>query len=90
MVAFFIAAFISGLANALSLAIFVRVIVSWVPGLRLPFGVGEFAWAISEPLLAPIRRAMPMGIGLDFSPLIALLAIQLAERVLLQLLAAVF
>jgi YggT family protein len=85
VVAIFVVAFIAAVANALSLAIFVRVILSWLPGVRLPFGIGEFAWNISEPLLAPIRRSLPMTMGIDFSPLIVLFAIQLAQRLLLQL-----
>jgi YggT family protein len=78
----FLEAFINILAQAEVLAIFVRVIMSWVP-LRLPFGLNELVWNVTEPVLAPIRRFLPMAGGFDFSPLIALLLIQLiADRVL--------
>jgi YggT family protein len=83
----FVVSFINALAFALSAAILVRVVQSWIPQLRLPFGVGEFAWNVSEPILGPIRRALPLAGGIDFSPLIALLAIQFGERALLELLA---
>jgi YggT family protein len=82
----FIQAFINVLAGALTLAIFVRVILSWIPNARLPFGLGEFVWNVSEPVLAPIRRAIPFFGGIDFSPLVALLAIQLVSTVLLRVL----
>ena len=82
----FIQAFINVLAGALTLAIFVRVILSWIPNARLPLGLGEFVWNVSEPILAPIRRAMPFFGGIDFSPLVALLAIQLVTTVLLRVL----
>jgi len=84
----FIQAFINVLAGALTLAIFVRVILSWIPNTRLPFGIGEFTWNVSEPILAPIRRAMPFFGGIDFSPLVALLAINLVSSVLLRVLPA--
>jgi YggT family protein len=82
----FIEAFINVLAGALTLAIFVRVILSWIPGARLPFGLGDFVFGVSEPILSPIRRAMPFFGGIDFSPFIALLVIQLVSSVLLRVL----
>jgi YggT family protein len=82
----FIEAFINVLAGALTLAIFVRVILSWIPNARLPFGLGEFVFNVSEPILAPIRRAMPFFGGIDFSPFIALLVVNLVSSVILRVL----
>jgi YggT family protein len=82
----FLEAFINVLAGALTLAIFVRVILSWIPNARLPFGLGEFVWNVSEPILAPLRRAMPFFGGIDFSPFVALIVIQLVSSVLLRVL----
>jgi len=81
----FLEAFINVLAQALTFAIFVRVLLSWVP-MRLPWGLGEFVWSVTEPILAPIRRALPFMGGLDFSPLLALFAIQGVAPVLLRIL----
>ena len=81
----FIEAFINALAFALTIAIFVRVLSSWVP-MKLPWGLGEFVFSVTEPILAPIRRALPFMGGMDFSPFIALIAIQLVENVLLRIL----
>ncbi len=85
----FVEAFINVLAQALSLAILVRVLLSWVP-MRLPWGLGEFVWSITEPILAPIRRALPFMGGIDFSPIIALFAIQIVESILLRILPAAY
>ena len=82
----FIESFINVLGWALTVAIFVRVILSWIPNARLPFGLGEFVFGVSEPILGPIRRAMPFFGGVDFSPLVALLLIQVASSVLLRVL----
>ena len=81
----FVMAFIQVLAQALTLAIFVRVLLSWVP-VRLPWGLGEFVWSITEPILSPLRRALPFMGGIDFSPFIALFAIQGLATLLLKLL----
>ena len=80
----FLEAFINVLAQALSLAILIRVLLSWVP-MRLPWGLGEFVWGITEPILAPIRRALPFMGGMDFSPIVALFAIQIVESILLRI-----
>jgi len=81
----FLEAFINVVAQALVLAIFVRVIMSWVP-VRLPLGLNDLVWNVTEPVLAPIRRYMPIAGGMDFSPLIALLLIQIITSIILRVL----
>lgn len=41
---------------------------------------------VTEPILAPIRNFLPQTQGLDFSPLIALLLLEVVRRVLISLL----
>jgi len=84
----FAEAFINVLGGAITLAIFLRVIQSWIPGMRIPWGIGEFAWSVSEPILGPIRRALPQAGGFDFSPFVALIALQFLQSILLRLLPA--
>ena len=81
----FLEAFINVLYLGLTLAIFGRVILSWIPT-RLPWGLNEFLFSVTEPILGPIRRALPMAAGMDLSPLVALVGLQLAEQLLLKLL----
>ena len=81
----FIEAFVNVLAQALTVAIFARVLLSWMPA-KLPWGLGEFVFSVTEPILAPIRRALPFAGGMDFSPLIALIAIQVVSSILLRIL----
>lgn len=78
-------AFINVLSGALTIAVFARVLVSWVPT-RLPWGLNDFVFAVTEPILGPIRRALPAAAGMDFSPLIALVALQLVTSLLLRVL----
>jgi len=82
----FAEAFINVLGGALTLAIFLRVIQSWIPAMRLPWGIGELAWSVTEPILGPIRRALPSSAGFDFSPFIALIVIQVTQSILIRLL----
>jgi len=81
----YLEAFINVLFLGLTLLIFGRVILSWV-STRLPWGLNDFIFSVTEPILAPIRRALPMAAGMDFSPLIALVLLQLVEQLLLRIL----
>lgn len=83
----FLDAFVQVFFLALTIAIFIRVILSWVQT-RLPWGINEFVFAVTEPILGPIRRMLPAAAGMDFSPLIALIAIQFIEPLVLRLLPA--
>ena len=81
----YLEAFINVLYLGLTLLIFGRVLLSWMPT-RLPWGLNDFIFSVTEPILAPIRRALPMAAGMDFSPLVALVLLQLVERLLLRIL----
>jgi len=85
LVIVYLEAFINVLFLGLTLAIFGRVLLSWVPT-RLPWGLSDFVFSVTEPILAPIRRALPAAAGMDFSPLIALVLLQLVEQLLLRIL----
>jgi len=74
--------------GALTLLIFARVILSWVPT-RLPWGLNDFVQSVTEPILGPIRRLLPAAAGVELSPLIALIVLQyVIPTILLQLLPA--
>jgi YggT family protein len=76
--------FLGWLLNLYSWVIIAAALITWVsPDPRNP--VVRFLRQVTEPVLAPIRRLLPpwrTG-GLDFSPLIAIIAIQFVERVVL-------
>ena len=84
----FLEAFVQVFFGALTIAIFIRVILSWIQT-RLPFGINEFVFAVTEPILGPIRRMLPVAAGMDLSPLVALIALQyVLEPLVLRLLPA--
>ena len=74
---------ISYLVNALTLLIIARALLSWFdPGMRS--SVGRVLVDITEPLLGPIRRLLPSAGGIDFSPFILIILLQVIQRVVLQ------
>lgn len=70
------------------LVVFVRIIFSWFPmGPGSPLAaVNTFLYRATEPVLGPVRRAVPpmrMGtMGLDMSPLIVLFGLEILDRLL--------
>ena len=72
------------MANLLTILIFVWVILSWIMPPYNP--VREALDRIVEPMLAPIRRVVPMAGMMDFSPMILMILIELIARVLVNVL----
>lgn len=69
------------LFDAYSLVVFASVVLSWV---RLP---PDNPWvritsALTEPLLAPIRKILPSFGGIDFSPMVLLFLLRFFRRFL--------
>lgn len=56
-------------------AILIQAILSWVnPGTYNP--LTSLLWSLTEPVLRPARRLIPSMGGIDFSPLVVLIVIQ--------------
>lgn len=46
----------------------------------------RFIYDVTEPIMAPFRRIIPSAGGLDFSPFIAVLAVEMVRYLIIQLL----
>jgi len=73
--------------------IVVTVALSWLIGLNIVNGyrpevraVQRFCWQLTEPLLRPIRERLPPLGGMDLSPVVLLLGLQLLEILIIKLL----
>ncbi|HVW88595.1 MAG TPA: YggT family protein [Gaiellaceae bacterium] len=68
------------------LAIFVYVLTSWI---QLPYSlrsVQRFFYDVCEPYLRLWRRVLPMAGPLDLSPIVAVLALVVVERIVIAIL----
>lgn len=77
--------FVIILARVFNIAILARVLLSWIPVDRENQLVG-LIYEITEPILGPIRRVIPPFGGLDLSPMLGLILVQIMQRVLLSIL----
>ena len=64
--------YVTYLVYALNLAIFGRVVMSWVSP-RGDDPISSILYQVTEPILAPIRRVMPSMGMFDLTPMVALL-----------------
>jgi len=75
-----------GIFNLLMLAVLARALVSWLridpyhPAIRL-------LESVTEPILRPLRQAIPPMGGIDITPIIALILLQIANSILIRLVA---
>ena len=69
------------LIDGYSMVVFLTVILSWL-NLSPDNPVVRVTRALTEPVLAPIRKLLPDTGGFDFSPMLLLLALQLLRRLL--------
>ena len=76
----FLFSFIRLLCEVLTLVIFIRVILSWF--LTRPNTLSIILDKITEPLLAPLRRIIPRVGMFDFTPLAAIILLQLIRYLL--------
>lgn len=54
------------------------IFMSWFPGAR-DSSFGQFLGNITEPYLAPFRKVIPPIAMIDFSPIIAIFCLQIAQ-----------
>ena len=66
------------LVNLYFFVLIAMIIVSWVaPGSRHP--AIELIWQISEPIMAPVRSLLPNMGGIDFSPILVFIGINVVQ-----------
>lgn len=75
--------FIDALLQLLSLLVIVSVILSYFMDPYHP--IRRSIDGVVEPLLAPIRRIVPLVGALDFSPLVLLILIQVLRNIIARL-----
>jgi len=68
--------------------IIIRALISWVS--PDPFNpIVRFLYRATEPVLRPVRRSLPTyQIGLDLSPLLVILGLEIVDRFVLPSIAA--
>lgn len=75
---------IYNLIRLYSFLIFARIILSWFPISRggAMESIYSALYTVTEPVLGPVRRAMPPLGGFDLSPIVVIFGLQLLGSVI--------
>ena len=79
--------FVTTLGQVLTFAIIARAVLSWFPTSRMLAPVRTMMNEATDPILRPVQKRLPAFGGIDLSPLIAILLINVAVSLALGLLA---
>lgn len=71
------------LLNLLTYALIGRALLSWFDP-RMQWGISRILADVTEPIIAPLRRVIPPIGMLDISFIVAIILIQVLERLLIQ------
>jgi YggT family protein len=83
----YLAQMIGLLSNLVAILVIIWVVVTWVLPPYHP--LRELLDRIIDPMLAPIRRVLPMAGMIDLSPMILIILVTLVSRILISLLLSV-
>ena len=78
------ATLLNAIFTFLYLIILGRVILSWFPNVSYNNPIVQFVYAVTEPILSPIRRVLPNTGMFDFTPMVAIIVIVIIQNILLQ------
>lgn len=74
--------FIVALIRIYMIMVIIRAVFSWLPERHRQNEFYRFLWRATEPALRPIRRLLPSGTGIDFSPLVLIVLLEVATHLL--------
>ncbi len=77
----FITTFVYFLCQVLTIAIFVRAILSWFPNVSNENPLVATVYHITEPILAPLRSVIPLVGMIDITPLVAIITLQIIASI---------
>ena len=77
--------FLNLLLTVLTVAILIRALLTWIPNLDPSNPLVRLLNQITDPLLQPARRLIPPMGGMDLSPIVVIVLLQLLQRLLLRL-----
>jgi len=70
---------VPALLDLYSLVVLAAVVMSWIH-LDRRHPLAAIVYRLTEPVLKPIRRVLPSIAGMDFSPMVLLIALRVLRR----------
>ncbi len=77
-----IADLLTQLLQIYQLVLLARVLLGWFPDIDRSNPLVQFLYDVTEPVLEPVRRRLPHGTTIDFSPLVVFFAISILSMLI--------
>jgi len=68
-----------------SFIVLARILISWFPNLDRSNQLVDALYAVTDPVLEPVRRIIPPLGMVDISPIVVFIGLQLLQRILIGL-----
>lgn len=68
-----------------SYVVLTRIILSWIPNFNRSHLIVRFIYQVTDPVLEPVRRALPPLGMVDISPIIVFFGLRILQVLLLSL-----
>ena len=75
---------VSNFFQLLQLVIIIRLLLTWFPNVNWYNQPFRFLRDVTDPLLEPFRRMIPPLGGIDFSPIVLFIVLNMVESVVLR------
>jgi len=73
---------LASLVSLYSFIIFVRVLLTWIPGLDPYNPIVQFLHQITDPVMEPARRIIPPIGMMDISPIVVMVVMSILAQIL--------
>ena len=73
---------LASLVSLYSFIIFVRVLITWIPGLDPYNPIVQFLHQITDPVMEPARRIIPPIGMMDISPIVVMVVMSILAQIL--------
>ncbi|NLT95474.1 MAG: YggT family protein [Clostridia bacterium] len=85
LILYFLIDFVDIVFEVMYWLVIVRVLLSWIP--HDPYNpIIRFIYDVTEVVMAPVRNILPLqAMGIDFSPIVVLILLQLTKTLLINL-----
>ncbi len=72
--------FIGKIIHLYEIVLIIRIVLAWVPH-NAQHPAAAFLYKITEPVLAPVRRVIPSIGGIDVSPIVVFIGLQVIANI---------
>ena len=77
--------FIVTVIQLYSYVLLARIVLSWIPNVDRSNQIVQFLYQVTEPVLEPVRRALPQVGMIDISPIVVFIGLHLLRSILLNM-----